>query len=94
MLDAEEARDAGLVSRVVPAAETLERALEVADVIASMPPLAVRAAKRSVLTAMEQPLAEGLQRERAAFFALFATQDQREGMRAFIQKRPPVWTGR
>jgi enoyl-CoA hydratase len=93
-LDAEEARDAGLVSRVVPAAETLERALEVADVVASMPPLAVRAAKRSVLTAMEQPLSEGLQRERAAFFALFATQDQREGMRAFIQKRPPVWTGR
>jgi enoyl-CoA hydratase len=94
VLDAQVALSAGLVSRVVPAADTVPEALALAARIAAMPPLAVRAAKRAVLTAFEQPLSEGLQTERAAFFALFATQDQREGMRAFIQKRPPVWTGR
>jgi len=94
VLDAQVALSAGLVSRVVPAADTVPEALGLAARIAAMPPLAVRAAKRSVLAAFEQPLSEGLQTERAAFFALFATQDQREGMRAFIQKRPPVWTGR
>ena len=93
-LDAEEARAAGLVSRVVPAAETVSQALDLATVVAAMPPLAVRSAKRAVRSAMELPLAEGLQAERAAFFALFATADQREGMRAFMQKRRPVWTGR
>jgi enoyl-CoA hydratase len=93
-MDAAEAKQAGLVSAVVPAAETVDRALALADTIASMPPLAVRAAKRSVLAAAELPLSEGLRRERQAFFDLFATQDQREGMRAFSEKRPPVWTGR
>ena len=93
-MDAAEAKQAGLVTAVVPAAETIERALTLADTIASMPPLAVRAAKRSVLAAAELPLSEGLRRERQAFFDLFATQDQREGMRAFSEKRAPVWTGR
>jgi enoyl-CoA hydratase len=79
---------------VVPAAETAAAALELADRIAAMPPLAVRAAKRSVLAAAELPLSAGLQAERDAFFDLFATDDQREGMRAFMDKRPPVWTGR
>ena len=59
-----------------------------------MPPLAVRAAKRSVLAAADLPLTAGLRAERAAFFDLFATEDQREGMRAFMEKRPPTWTGR
>ena len=59
-----------------------------------MPPLAVRAAKRAVRSAEELPLSEGLAAERSAFFALFATEDQREGMRAFMDKRSPVWTGR
>jgi enoyl-CoA hydratase len=93
-MDAAEARAAGLVSRVVPAAETLDAALAVADTIAAMPPLAVRAAKRAVNTAYEQPLGAGLRLERDAFFDLFATVDQREGMAAFIDKRPATWTGR
>jgi len=93
-MDAAEAKSAGLVTTVVPAADTVAAALDLAGRIASMPPLAVRAAKRAVLEAEEQPLGAGLQVERAAFFALFATADQREGMQAFMDKRPPVWTGR
>ena len=79
---------------MVPAEETVERALDLAGRIAAMPPLAVRAAKQAVLAAAELPLGEGLARERMAFFHLFATDDQREGMQAFMDKRAPVWTGR
>jgi len=93
-MTAAESRAAGLVTKVVPAADTLAEALRLADAVAAMPPLAVRAAKRSILASQELPLSEGLRRERQAFFDLFATSDQREGMRAFIEKRPPVWTGR
>ena len=93
-LDAQEAKSAGLVTVVVPAEETVNAALDLAATIATMPPLAVRAAKRSVLAAANLPLADGLRQERAAFFALFGTQDQREGMAAFVAKRPPVFTGR
>ncbi len=93
-MGAEEARHAGLVTRVVPAERTLDEALSIADRIAAMPPLAVRAAKRSVLAAAELPLSAGLRHERDAFFDLFATADQREGMDAFRDKRTPVWTGR
>jgi enoyl-CoA hydratase len=93
-MPASEALAAGLVTRVVPAADTLPAALELAERIAAMPPLAVRAAKRSVLAAAELPLGAGLRAEREAFFDLFATQDQREGMRAFQERRPAVWTGR
>jgi enoyl-CoA hydratase len=91
---APEAHAAGLVTMVVPAKETLTAALELAHRIAAMPPLAVRAAKRSVLAAAELPLSAGLRAERHAFFDLFTTDDQREGMRAFMDKRPAVWTGR
>jgi len=94
MLPAEEALAAGLVSRVVPAGDTLASAIELADSIAAMPPVAVRAAKVAVRSAAELPLSEGLRRERAAFFALFATDDQHEGMAAFMAKRSPSWTGR
>jgi enoyl-CoA hydratase len=94
MIGADEARGAGLVTTVVPSTHVLDEALRLADTIASMPPLAVRAAKRSVLAAAELPLAAGLRAEREAFFDLFATEDQREGMRAFQEKRPPTWTGR
>ena len=93
-MDAAEALEAGLVTRVVPATTVVDSAFELADTIASMPPLAVRAAKRSVLAAAELPLSAGLRAEREAFFDLFATEDQREGMRAFQEKRPPSWTGR
>jgi enoyl-CoA hydratase len=94
MIDASEAYAAGLVTSVAPTADVVSAALTLADTIASMPPLAVRAAKRSVLAAAELPLSAGLRAERDAFFDLFATNDQREGMRAFQEKRPPTWTGR
>jgi enoyl-CoA hydratase len=93
-MPAAEALAAGLVTTVVPASDTVRSAVDLADRIAVMPPLAVRAAKRSVRAAAELPLAAGLRAEREAFFDLFATDDQREGMRAFQEKRTPVWTGR
>ncbi len=93
-IGAAEAERMGLVSLVVPAAETVDRALELAGRIASMPPLAVQAAKASVVAAQERPLGEGLRFERQRFEALFETADQREGMIAFLEKRPPTWTGR
>jgi len=93
-LDAREAERAGLVSRVVPPARVLDEALDVAALIGAGPTSAVRAAKQAVRSAQELPLAEGLARERRAFFTLFASDDQTEGMSAFIEKRPPRWTGR
>jgi enoyl-CoA hydratase len=93
-MSATEAEAAGLVTRVVPTEATLEAALELAAQIATMPPLAVRAAKRAVRLAAERPLADGLAAERDAFFSLFDTEDQSEGMAAFMDKRTPVWTGR
>jgi len=93
MLGAREAETHGLVTRVVPAEATVDAALELAAKIATMPPLAVRAAKAAILDAAERTLSDGLARERAAFFELFETQDQAEGMAAFTQKRPPVWSG-
>ncbi len=93
-MGADEAFAAGLVTRVVPAAATVDAALELAARIAAMPPLAVRAAKRAVRAAAELPLTHGLAAERQAFFALFDTNDQHEGMTAFIEKRPAAWTGR
>jgi enoyl-CoA hydratase len=92
-ISAREADAYGLVSRVVPAEATLDAALELAAAIASMPPRAVRSAKAAILDAAERGLSEGLAREREAFFQLFDTQDQAEGMAAFTQKRPPVWSG-
>jgi enoyl-CoA hydratase len=93
-MTAREAEAAGLVTSVVPTAATLDAALELAARIATMPPLAVRAAKAAVLDADEVRLSEGLARERTAFFGLFDTHDQVEGMAAFTEKRPPVWSGR
>jgi enoyl-CoA hydratase len=92
-IGAQEAERLGLVSLVVPAAETLDRALELAGRIAELPPLAVQAAKASVVAAQEHPLGEGIRFERQRFEALFATDDQREGMVAFLEKRPPTWSG-
>ena len=93
-ISASEAERLGLVTKVVPAAETLTVALDLASTIASMPPLAVQAAKVAVNAAQELPLAEGLRLERHRFEALFGTMDQREGMAAFLEKRRAVWTGR
>jgi len=91
---AAEAESMGLVSRVVPADRTLDEALELARTIAAKAPVAVLAAKEAVRLAEELPLAAGLRHERRAFFALFATEDQTEGMAAFAEKRPPEWKGR
>ena len=92
-MSAREAEACGLVTSIVPAAATVDAALELAGRIAAMPPLAVRAAKAAILAADESSLAEGLAQEREAFFRLFDTADQSEGMAAFTQKRPPVWSG-
>jgi len=93
-LTAAEAVDAGLVGEVVPDGDTLARALAIAGTIAAKPPLAVRLAKEAVLKAWELPLAEGLAHERRAYTLLFSTDDRREGVAAFLEKRPPRFTGR
>jgi enoyl-CoA hydratase len=93
-LGARDAAACGLVTSVVPASATVDAALELAARIATMPPLAVRAAKAAVLAADELSLSAGLAGEREAFFRLFDTADQSEGMAAFTQKRAPVWSGR
>jgi enoyl-CoA hydratase len=93
-IDAGEAFAFGLVSRVVPAADTVSAALDLASVVASMPPVAVVAAKRAVLRSDEVPLGTGLELERRDFYLLFASEDQREGMAAFSEKRTPTWKGR
>jgi enoyl-CoA hydratase len=87
-MGAEEAERAGLVSRVVPAADLLDEALRVAEKIASLSLPAVMMAKESVNRADETTLSEGLRFERRMFHALFATEDQKEGMAAFLEKRP------
>lgn len=94
MIGADEAERAGLVARVVPAAELLGEALKAADKIASMPPLAVKAAKELVDAAQELPLTEGIRLERRLFHMLAATEDKAEGMAAFLEKRAAVWQGR
>ncbi|MCC6909494.1 MAG: enoyl-CoA hydratase/isomerase family protein [Phycisphaerales bacterium] len=93
-LSASEAVHHGLVSRVVPKEHFYTEALKVAQVIASKGPIALRLAKEGVLKAFETPLSEGLEYERKLFYTLFATEDQKEGMRAFIEKRKPEFKGR
>ncbi|HLH97763.1 MAG TPA: enoyl-CoA hydratase [Xanthobacteraceae bacterium] len=88
MMDAVEAERSGLVARVVPAASLMEEALKLAETIAAMPLPALIAAKEAVSRAFEAPLAEGIRFERRLFATLFATADQKEGMAAFIEKRP------
>ncbi len=93
-LSAQEAYDFGLVNRVAPVESYLDEALELARSIASRAPIAVRLAKEAVNKAFELPLGEGLEFERRNFYFLFATEDQKEGMKAFLEKRPPEWKGR
>ncbi|CAM5719600.1 putative enoyl-CoA hydratase EchA17 OS=Streptomyces alboniger OX=132473 GN=CP975_25010 PE=3 SV=1 [Streptomyces alboniger] len=93
-LDAREAERAGLVSRVVPDARALPGALEAAATIASYSRTAVRAARDCVDRALETGLRDGIRYERRVFHALFATEDQKEGMGAFLEKRAPRFTGR
>ena len=94
MMDAAEAERAGLVARVVPAASLMEEALKTAETIASMSLPSLIAAKESVNRAFETTLAEGIRFERRAFHPLFATEDQKEGMAAFVEKRPPQFKNR
>ena len=88
MMDAAEAERAGLVARVVPAASLMEEAYKVAETIAAMSLPALMAAKDAVNRAFETPLAEGFRFERRLFATLIATADQKEGMAAFVEKRP------
>ena len=92
MMDAVEAERAGLVARIIPMADLVAEAIKTATTIAGKSLLALRAAKESVNRALEVPLAEGLLFERRAFHAAFATDDQTEGMQAFLEKRPPKFT--
>ena len=93
-MGAREAEAHGLVTRVVSDEEVVPAALELAGTIASMPPLAVIAAKEAVNRAEELGLEAGLEFERRSFYLLFASEDQREGMAAFSEKRKPAWKGR
>ncbi len=94
MMDADEAERAGLVSRILPAAELVDEAVKTAALIAGMAPLAIKANKEMVNAAYETTLAQGVQFERRLFHALFGTADQKEGMAAFVEKRPGNWTGK
>ncbi|HEX8553928.1 MAG TPA: enoyl-CoA hydratase [Sphingomonas sp.] len=94
MIDAAEAERAGLVARVVPADDLVEEAVRTASAIAAMAPLAVLANKEMVNAAFETGLSHGVQFERRLFHGLFGTQDQKEGMAAFVEKRPGNWSGR
>src|SRR5215210_2562943 len=94
MMGAEEAERSGLVAKVVPADRLLDEALETAGKIAAMAPLAAIATKEMVNAAFEMTLAQGIVFERRLFHGLFGTQDQKEGMAAFVDKRKAEWTGR
>ncbi len=94
MMDAEEAERSGLVARIVPAADLLEEALKTAATIAAMPPMAAMVNKEMVNTAFETGLAQGILTERRLFQILTATEDKKEGMAAFVEKRQGVWKGR
>ena len=94
MMDVEEAERAGLVARVVPLASLVDEAVKAAETIAAMSLPSVLAAKEAVNRAFETSLAEGIRFERRIFHSLFATADQKEGMAAFIAKRPPRFTNK
>jgi enoyl-CoA hydratase len=93
MMGAEEAERSGLVAKVVPAADLLAEALNTAEAIASMAPLAAIATKEMINAAFETGLAQGIIFERRLFHGLFGTEDQKEGMAAFVDKRAAEWKG-
>jgi enoyl-CoA hydratase len=93
-LTAQEALHHGLVNRVFPVSDYLNEALKLAEEIASRAPLAVRAAKKMINASFESSLTDGLAGEKQAFYNLFNTEDQKEGMQAFVEKRKPEWKGR
>ena len=92
-LTADEALHFGIVNKVVPVEDYLEEALKLAAQIAVRAPIAIRVGKEAVNRSFETPLSEGLDVERQAFYDLFDTHDQKEGMKAFLEKRDPEWKG-
>lgn len=92
-LTADEACRLGLVNKVIPVERYLVEAVALAAEIAQRAPLAVRLAKEAINQAFETPLHDGLAGERRSFYLLFSSQDQKEGMAAFIEKRKPTWKG-
>ena len=94
MMDAVEAERSGLVAKVVPTAELVDEAIKTASAIAGMAPLAALATKEMVNAAFETTLQQGVVFERRLFHGLFGSEDQKEGMAAFVEKRPGNWTGK
>ena len=94
MMDAAEAERSGLVARIVPLASLMEEAIKTAETIAAMSLPVAMIAKESVNRTFESSLAEGIRFERRVFHSLFATADQKEGMAAFVEKRPPGFQNR
>jgi len=94
MMGAEEAERSGLVARVVPAGQLIDEAMKTAETIAAMSPIAAVANKEMVNAAFEMSLSQGINFERRLFHGLFGTEDQKEGMTAFVEKRPGNWTGK
>ena len=93
-ISADEAYRIGLVNRVVPPESLMEEAKKIATEIASKPPISIRSAKEAILRAQDTTLEVGLEFERKAFYMLFATEDGREGMKAFLEKRKPIYKGK
>ncbi len=93
-LTAQEAYQFGMVNRVVSVDGYLDEALKLAKEIAARAPIALRTAKQMINQTFERTLSEGLVAEKQEFYNLFATEDQKEGMKAFIEKRKPTWTGK
>ncbi len=94
MMDAEEAERSGLATRIVPIGELIEEAVKLGEAIASKSKPIIQMAKEAVNVAFETSLAEGIRFERRAFYATFATEDRREGMAAFVDKRSPTFSDR
>jgi len=94
MITAAEAHAAGLINRVVPVEFYLDEAMKLAREVAARPPISVRLAKESVLKSFDTTINDGLEFERKNFYLLFATEDMKEGMKAFLEKRAPEWRGR
>lgn len=93
-VDAARALELGLISRIVEPEELVGAALETARRFAAQAPLALAATKRAIAAGLDRPLADGLEAERREFVGLFSSEDAREGVTAFLEKRVPAWTGR
>jgi enoyl-CoA hydratase len=94
MISADEALRWGLINKIVPVEFLLDEAINLATAIAAKAPLAVQLGKESVLKAFDTTIEGGLEFERKNFYLLFASEDQKEGMSAFIEKRKPTWNNK